>query len=127
MVGGQHLIIKSAVIGGVGVVLSSSILDVLEELATANILGTFKKQVLEEMGHPRSVWVFVFGSHMVHHGDHGYWSGVVLVKDDVKSIVEVVLLELDGRPLCCSCANDCRQAEGYYESHVPVFGLGWAR
>jgi len=60
---------------------------------------------------------------MVHHRNHGDRCAVVFVKDDVESIVEVVLLEFDGCPLRCSCTNDCRKAEGQNESHVPVFGL----
>ena len=123
LVGRQHLVVKGAVVGGVGVVLSTRILDVLEEFAAADVLGPFEQEVLEEVGHARAVGVFVLGAYVVHdgHGDDG--RAVVFVQDDVKPILEVVFLKFDGGPLGGKGPEDGREAQGQCESHGPVFGL----
>ena len=123
LVGRQDLVIERAVVGGVGVVLATGVLDVLEEFAASDVLGAFEQQVLEEVGHAGALRVFVLGADVVHHGDGHDGGAVVFVQDDVEPVVEVVFLEFDGGPLGGKAPMTGREAEGQWESHGPVFGL----
>jgi hypothetical protein len=56
--------------------------------------------VFEEVGEAGSVWFFVFGAYVIEYGDGHDGGGVVFVQDDVESVRECVLYEVDFVQLC---------------------------
>ena len=76
-------------------------------LVFANVLGALKEHVLEEVGKATFARRLIAASDVVPDVDRDQRNALVLVKDDFKPIVELVLLKGELRIFCRSCTWKC--------------------
>ena len=129
LVARQQLVVEGAVLGRVGVQDAARVFHVGVEFAARNVFRPFKQQVLEEVGHSRAVGAFVLGADVVEHGDGNKRSGMVLVKDDVETVVQIEFSELDLTGLGLAPrsrrgqGHGCSEEQDWMESHVGKLNL----
>ena len=72
------------------------VLNLLEELVLADVLGLLEHHVLEQVRETGPAWFFPAGANVVQHRNCGDGIRSVLVEDDLEPVVELVRLVVDG-------------------------------